>query len=172
MTEENVHKTCIEMLEQRGYTEIEQVDDDPIVLYALKKNGKDLFLIIDMKSKMNIERIRQYLGFINENECSHCIVVHNNSISPKARSAAEECPDKTIEMFSYLELAFNITKHESVPKHVKLTQKEAISFKKTYGTKFPTLRVDYPISRFYGYSKGDVVEITDFDDIIKYRIVR
>ena len=63
------------------------------------------------------------------------------------------------ELFSIDDLQYNITKHVLQPKFERLSEKEAQDFKKSYGIKFPVLRKDDPISRFYNYKRGDVIRV-------------
>ena len=44
--------------------------------------------------------------------------------------------------------------------------------KKKYGTKIPILKLDDPISRFYNYKKGDIIEITRYDNNICHRMIK
>lgn len=170
--EDCVYNTCLEMLEQRGYTDVEQIEEEPLILTALKENNEKVCVIFSGNIKLKIGRVREYLGMMDEIECSHGIIIHNDNTTSMSKKAAEESQDKKIELFSDTQLTFNITKHELVPKHTRLSNDEAKTFKNTYGTKFPVLRIDDPISKFYCYERGDVIEIEDLDEIVKYRIVK
>lgn len=172
---QSVYNTCIEMLKQRGYTNIEQTsedNDEPMILTAIKEDDEKVCVIFSGNMKLKVERIRQYLGFMDEINCSHGIIIHNDNTTSKSKKTAEESQDKKIELFTDTQLTFNITKHVSVPKHVRLSKDESKKFKQDWGTKFPALRQDDCVAQFYGYERGDVIEIEDFDDIIKYRIVK
>ncbi len=45
-------------------------------------------------------------------------------------------------------------------------------FTDKYGQKFPFIRKDDQIARFYNYQRGDVIKITRNDGFITYRIVK
>jgi DNA-directed RNA polymerase subunit H (RpoH/RPB5) len=170
--ENAVYNTCLEMLEQRGYTNVEQIDEDPMILTVNNKENDKVCVIFSGDIKVKVGRIRQYLGFMDEIKCSHGIIIHNDTTTSMSKKTAEESQDKRIELFSNEDLVFNITKHVLTPKHTRLSKNESKAFKDVYGTKFPCLRIDDPVSRFYCYDKGDVIEIESLDDIITYRIVK
>ena len=77
-----------------------------------------------------------------------------------------------VELFALEDLQYNITKHRLQPKFECLSDKDADDFKKKYGVKFGTLRLDRPIACFYDYKRGDVIRIIRSDGYISYRIVR
>lgn len=198
-------ETCLEMLKQRGYTDIrishefiQEKDQDyefPDIsidnlseffkeikyeiengiiseLVLIAKNKEEVVCIIfsgDLKLK--VQHIRQYLGFMEKVNSSHCIIIHNEDITSSAKNTSVDSKDKKIELFVDKELYFNITKHERVPQHIVLSKKESEDFKTKYGIQFPHLLKNDPVSKFYSYDIGDIVEIHDLDDIVKYRIV-
>lgn len=168
-----VYETCIEMLQQRGYTKIEKSKIDPCLLVLIAEgNDKERLCVIFSVIKLKVSCIRDYLGLMDSLKCSNGIIIYDADTTSKAKETVGDSCEKKIELFSTLELSFNITKHERVPKHTRLSKQQSKEFKDKWGTKFPTIRIDDPISRFYGYDKGDVIEIEDFDDIVKYRIVK
>jgi DNA-directed RNA polymerase I, II, and III subunit RPABC1 len=93
-------------------------------------------------------------------------------ITSSTKSTLEKMQDMYIELFLIDDLQYNITKHSLQPRFEKLEYEEGENFKKKYGVKFPVLRVNMPISRFYDYKKGDVILIHRKDGYITYRIVK
>lgn len=170
---EQVYKTCIEMLKQRGYESIDHNDDDTSSSFmASNADGNRISIIFIGDIKLTVQHIRQYLGEMDIINCTHCIIIHGNSVTPAAKKFAQDNEDKKVELFCESELMYNITKHSYVPKHTRLSSNESKEFKNKYGTNFPYMYSNDPVSRFYGFSRGDVIEIEDLDEIIKYRIVR
>jgi DNA-directed RNA polymerase I, II, and III subunit RPABC1 len=105
----------------------------------------------------------------------HCLIVYKDTVTPIAKKVVEESKDIIIELFNVEELQYNITKHYLVPKHellFKKKSKECEQFKKKYSDKFPIILKSDPVSRFYGYEKGDIIKITRNNGYITYRIVR
>jgi len=109
---------------------------------------------------------------MDEMQIFHSIILYKESITAFTKKAIEQSLEMTFELFAIEDLQFNITKHVLQPKFECLTTEESTNFKKQYGIRFPTLRKDDPISRFYGYSKGDVIKITRPNKYISYSIVK
>ena len=109
---------------------------------------------------------------MNELEVIHSLVIYRDSITPATKSTLSQTTDIIIELFAEEDLQYNITKHYLQPKFERLSDEEADEFKKKYGVKFGTLRLDRPISCFYNYQKGDIIRIIRKDGYISYRIVK
>ena len=76
------------------------------------------------------------------------------------------------ELFLEEDLQVNITKHKYQHTLEKIHPKTAQEIKKKFGTKFPILKKDDPISRFYNFEKGDLIKVTRKNNNIIYRIVK
>ena len=166
------YQICIEMFEQRGYDIIEK-DDEQIV--ALKKDKKQVCAFMATTPKFNVERIQDYISIMKKIEVYHSIIVYKDNVTPIAKKVIEESKEMIIELFEQNELQYNITKHYLVPKHELLFEKgseDIKQFKKKYGDKFPIILKTDPISRFYGFNKGDIIKVTRKGDIVMYRIVK
>lgn len=159
------------MLNQRGYTNIKRIEEEPVILVADKDDGEKMCVIFADNVKINVTTVRDYISFMENKKISHSIIIYTDKPTSPAKKSLEESGDMVIELFEDIELCVNITKHETVPKHTRLNKDETREFKQKYGTKFPIIKVDDPISRFYFYQRGDIIEIED-DDIIYYRVVR
>lgn len=168
---ERVVNTCIEMLEQRGY-KIQNSDDiDSVSIIAKKPDGNKVSVIISQTEKFDVKRLTECIGAISNLKIKHGIIVYKNSVTPVAKNVVEMSTDIELELFMDTELMFNITKHKYVPKHTKLDLNTTQEFKKQYGIQFALLRKEDPVSRFYNYQRGDIIEI-DNNDTISYCIVR
>jgi len=167
MTTERIKNTILEMLEQRGYT---IVDTDNIM--AIKPDGTQIIVFFNESPSFDTKSMKEVLSVMNEAGVVHSIVVYKDKVTPATKSTLEQCDDMKIELFAEEDLQINITKHRLQPIFEKLKDEQAIEFKKTFGLKFGVLRVDRAISRFYDYSKGDVIRITRPDGYINYRIVK
>lgn len=170
MSQENIHKNiCLEMLNQRGYDILES-DSEKII----GKNSKDekICVILSVIPKFNVERIEQCISFVNELEIKHAICIYSDNITSVAKTMIEKMVDMKIELFNVEELQFNITKHRLVPEHVRVSSEAASIIKKEVGLKFGSLLKVDPITRFYGYEKGDIIKISRKNGVVTYRIVR
>ena len=166
------YKTVQEIFEQRGYRVIEQ-DDERILANKDSKNQICAFIPKNM-CKLNIENMQEYISVVKKMDISHCLIVYKDTATPIAKKVVSES-NIIIELFNQDELQYNITNHILVPIHelayIKKT-KEYEEFKKKYSDKFPIILKNDPISRFYGYNKGDIIKITRKNGYVMYRIVR
>ena len=167
----STYNICIEMLTQRGYTNITKIEEEPVILCADKENDEKMCVIFADNVKINVTTVRDYISFMENKKISHSIIIYTDKPTSPAKKSLEESGDMVIELFEDIELCVNITKHETVPRHTRLTKEESKEFKQKYGTKFPIIKVDDPISRFYFFQRGDIIEIED-DDLVYYRLVR
>ena len=167
----SVRRTCFEMLCQRGYSILLDESDDYIIM-ALKPDGEKMCAILMDIHKFDVSRLKEYIGLMKELEVNHSIVVYKEKVTSKTKKTVENLDNIKIELFTDEELSFNITKNNLVPTHTVLTKEESKAFIHTYGTRFPVIRLSDPISRFYGYEKGDVVEIKNKSGYVSHCIVR
>ena len=167
MSKDRAKEICLEMLIQRGYT---IVDIENIT--ALKPDGTQIIVFFNESPSFDTKSMKEIFSIMNETGIIHSIVVYKDKVTPATKSTLEQSDDMKIELFAEEDLQINITKHRLQPIFEKLKDDEAIEFKKTFGLKFGTLRIDRPISRFYDYERGDVIRITRPDGYINYRIVK
>ena len=166
---QRAYDTCLEMLEQRNY-EIIDPEEDRII--AQKPDNNQVVVFLSDAIKFNVKNIQMYITMMDELHIFHAIIVYRDSITSFTKKAIEQSLEMTFELFAIADLQYNITKHILQPKFECLPMEDGIKFKKKFGTKFATLRQDDPISRFYGYNKGDVIKITRPNKYISYRIVK
>ena len=165
---DNVYKTCIAMLTQRGYN-IKENDDEKII-GEMNDNKICIFMLI--VPKLNVNRIQEYIGMAKALDIIHCVIIYGDSVTPVANKVVLNSNDIDIELFKEEELQYNITTHVLVPQHIKLNEKETADFKEKYGTKIPTLYSTDPISKFYKFNPGDIIKIIRNKGFIGYRIVK
>ena len=165
-------QTVTEMITQRGYKIIES-DDDKII--GSNPEGDDIVVFTQPVVKFNVDRVKEYISLLHSMEKTHCIIIYTDSVTSMTKKLIENSVDIKIELFTYEELQYNITKHRLVPKHIRLSPDEAKEFKHKYGLRHPTLLLVDPISRFYLYESGDVIKVVRMSgdcEFITYRIVK
>ena len=169
--EKKAFNVCIEMLQQRG-CDITEQDPETLRIVATKPDGDPMCVIFNSTPKFDTKSMKEVITHINEVGVSHAIVIHTEGATPAAKSTLAQTCDIYLELFDQQDLQYNITKHRLQPTFSKLPPAESDAFKEKFGSKFGTLRHEKPISRFYDFSKGDVIRITRSDGYISYRIVR
>jgi len=170
-----VFTTLCEMIEQRNYIIETKFDEDsiPSSIVATKPNGEKVVIFSEIVDKYNIKKFHTTVSHMNEMKIKHGIIVFT-SITPatKKKIIDTEAIKLTIESFFEQDLKYNPTKHRLVPQHRQLSPKECQDFKEKYGTKINVIKIDDVISRFYGFQKGDIIEIVRNNGYVNYRIVK
>jgi DNA-directed RNA polymerase I, II, and III subunit RPABC1 len=130
--------------------------------------------------KVGINSVKTISTHMENYNVSHCIVLYNNSITVFAKNEIQklQSESKTIEMFLYTDLMYNITKHELVPKHILLSMKDKQEVMKKYKVtdkQIPYVLKTDPISRYFNAKPGMLFKIIRSSNItyqsIYYRIV-
>ena len=174
---EKAYEICVEMIQQRGYIIIDQ-DDERILASRenrVSKKEEQICVFITNTPKFNVESIQEYISMLKKMDVSHCIIVYRDSATPVAKKIVEESKDINIELFTEEELQYNITKHYLVPKHEIEFKKGTLgcaNFKKKYTDDIPIILKSDPISRFYGYERGDIIKVTRKGGYVMFRIVK
>lgn len=171
MSQERAYQTCLEMLKQREYEIIDQ-DEDAMRVTALKPDGTQMCVFFNTAPKFDTKSMKEIISMMHEMEIDHALVVYTDSITPPTKSTLAQSTEMRIELFAEEDLQYNITKHCLQPIFERLPEAEAEEFKKKFGVKFGTLRIDRPIARFYDYQRGDVIRIKRQGGYITYRIVK
>jgi DNA-directed RNA polymerase I, II, and III subunit RPABC1 len=161
------------MLKKRGYTEINQTDDDNDI-YCVDNFGHKTYICLETVQKLDIATIQRYVFFLQENEISHGIVIYNGNPTSAVKKFLEnsEAIGLHIEIFPEIDLQIDITTHKLVPQHIKLSSEEAKEFKLKYGIKIPEMLRNKPVSRFYDYRHGDIIKIIRQNGVVAYRLVK
>ena len=168
-----IRVTILEMLNQRKYTEIKEEENR---IMAIDNQGKIVCVFMEILVKLNVAEIKRKIVIMEEEKIPHTIIIHNQLDIPTSnvKGIIEQLPNLNmeIEAFPDSDLLINITKHVYVPKHEVLSVEEGRNFRAKYGTDIQVLLKTDPISRFYNYRKGDIIEITRKNGCIAYRIVK
>lgn len=169
-TIERAYATCLSMLEQRGYTVTEKLDKR---IQAVKPSGEGMAVFFIDVDKFRSQCNKDHIAYMNALNIKHSIIVYNESVTAPTYKDIQHMKDLHIELFALDDLQYNITTHRLQPTFQRLSPEEAKRHKKQYGIKFPVLKKDDPIARFYDYTTGDVIRIVRYNgSYIAYRIVR
>lgn len=177
-----VRKTCLKMLNKRGYI----IDDD--VLDMTTEDFKDkfgdnpsrenltilveksddpadqLFIFFPEEDKIGVKPIKMYAQRMKDENVMRAIIVGKVSLTSFAHTAVNEMREAgyTVEYFKDTELLVDITEHKLVPEHVVLTPQEKTELLQRYKlkpTQLPRIQKDDPIARYFGLKYQQVVKI-------------
>jgi DNA-directed RNA polymerase I, II, and III subunit RPABC1 len=160
------------MFTQRGYTDIDESEDNRIL--ATKPDGNQVCAFSPIIEKLNVAEIHNHIALLQKAEINHGLLVFEGIPTPAVKNVVANTPDlkMNIELFQADDLQFNITEHNLVPKHIRLSKEEARDFKEKYGTDIPIIKTDDAVSRFYDFGKGEIIKVIRRDGFVSYRIVR
>ena len=166
---DKAYQICIEMFQQRGYVIIDS-DEDRIL--ANKEDGNQICAFFTIH-KFNIDRLQEYISTMKKMDVWHCVIVFKENATPVAKKIVLDSKEMVIELFEQDEMQYNLTKHYLVPKHEKILVNASNSseFKKATVDKFPIILKSDPVSRFYAYSRGDIIKITRKNGFVSFRRV-
>lgn len=189
-----VYQTVLEMLNDRGWKNIPSVPD--FENFKSRHNNKNLDIDItedeksiyihfnsDTKSmgKSALVSLVQKIKTDNDSSNLDIIIITREKISSGISKLVSEEKEKykNIEFFLFDDLFVNKTKYIDCPVHKLLTDEEKKDVMEHYHLKenqLSKIRIDSPISRYYGAKSGQVFKIIRYSptagESIFYRIVR
>jgi len=173
-----VRRTIIQMVVDRGYLVSQALKDETMedfkqtwnnnpsrenLLLLLRKKEdltEQLFVFFPEDEKVGVKPIRNYCIKMQEQSVQRAIMVVRVGMSSFAKQAlAEMAPKFKLEQFTETELMVNITEHQLVPKHIKLSVAEKKSLLEKYKMKesqLPRIQLNDPVARYYGLERGEV----------------
>ena len=163
----------IRMFKARNYTNIVVHDsDDPLTIDAVdprdpedEKTVKLIFLDIP---KFTVRTAEECLSCSDKD---HIVVVYKEGITCFAKRVLEMPNKIVVEHMPSKSLEIDITRHVLQPKFVRLSLKEGDAFIKKWGVKFPQMKINDPIAKYFNFVQNDVIEIHRKNGDIIYRIV-
>ncbi|KAI5949784.1 RPB5 [Candida theae] len=114
------------------------------------------------EASVGIKTMRNFCIHISEKNFSVGIFIYQNGITPSANKLIPTVQPATIETFQENDLIVNITHHELVPKHIKLSRDEKKELLERYRLKesqLPRIQREDPVARYLGLKRGEVVKI-------------
>jgi DNA-directed RNA polymerase I, II, and III subunit RPABC1 len=118
------------------------------------------------------------LQSIAESGCKHLVAVIAADLTSGARKELDAASDVRVEIFSFLEMSFNLMEHKLVPRHRPMSVEEAQAVLQKYLVEegdVPRIKQSDPVCRWLDVAKGTMMEITRSpgtdDSTITFRIV-
>ena len=165
-------KTLLELYELRGYNLLnDDVIDFKYFLHCVvDKDENKIFVLADFNEKISVNIIKECISFITEFNSSHCIIIHSDNITHIVNKIINNSISLNIELFSEIELGYNVTKHILVPKHELCTddEKKSLTY---YINKIARIQSSDPVIKFHGFKKGQIVKITRKNNTIVFRLI-
>ena len=184
---QEIYKNTIDMLKARKYIMkdfykngkqikvsneelIERYKDNKCKLIINKKSDSILSLFF-YNSKIGINEVKELFGLLQEEKVTHLILVTKHKLTSYAKKEMKILgKNMEKELFYFDEMCFNITKHELVPKHELLNEKETRLFIKNIGKKIPHIKITDKVCRYFNGKIDQIFRIYRKNEIF-YRIV-
>nr|QBK87121.1 MAG: DNA-directed RNA polymerase subunit 5 [Marseillevirus LCMAC201] len=156
---------------------------DKMILLFVKGKKQLLVYFHPLNSKLCQSDMNCIHNLLSEKESQHLIIVANNKATPKVSNVLGILGHNA-QLFSEDELMFNVTRHQLVPKHIRLDGEERELVLNTFAILpdgkqhldlFPGMFTIDPIAKYYNFKVDDLIcierpRIDGFIDI-SYRIV-
>ena len=127
---------------------------------ALRANKPKTCIVWSLQAKVGVNVVRDYIKFAHTVKATSIILVHSTALTPFAKSFIRDNP-LSIQPFSLAELQYNVSRHETVPRHRMLTSAERREVMGRVNLrKLPKLLSNDTIVRYYSFPRGAIVEIT------------
>eukprot|EP00042_Codosiga_hollandica_P032200 m.202398 g.202398 ORF g.202398 m.202398 type:complete len:211 (+) comp53836_c0_seq2:2-634(+) len=140
-----------------------------------------LIVFFPDESTISTDTVNAFGRKMSGESIHHGIIVIKDKISPIAEKSISEAFVQArlrIELFSELELQFNVTDHSLVPKHSVLSEEEKVALLGRYllsEEHLPRIQAGDPIARYFGVQRGQVLKIIRPSDTagryVTYRLV-
>jgi DNA-directed RNA polymerase subunit H (RpoH/RPB5) len=171
MTMEKAKQICTEMLTQCGYNIISM--EDEILKMLNKETNEPIVVFFDNQPKLNKGSISKYMSVMKDEGTTHSIIIYTDSVTNMTSKSVEQSIEMEIELFGMNELQFNITKHRLQPISFEVLGVDDRSrLPHNFVNKIPVMKRTDPISRFYNFKGGNIIQVTDRRGLINYRVVR
>ncbi|BFU19051.1 RNA polymerase Rpb5 domain containing protein [Entamoeba histolytica HM-1:IMSS-B] len=164
ITSEEDHNTTLEGFKERFYKGGEGVDHKELTIKVVKENDATDGIIVFFAEGVSLKTdvLGKYLTEVESEHVKRAIIVYRGKLSSPVKQMMEQPREVKWEALLEDELIVNVTHHILVPQHILLSPEEKQELLKKYQVKesqLPRLLTSDPISKYYGFQRGDVVKI-------------
>ena len=158
----------------------EEYENDINIIEFQTSKTTVIFALTKKLRKYVMDELKNYEGDINNfitkygNKKNVILIFNNDTISQPVITQLNKYDklfqknDGQLQYFHAQQIMFNPTKHEYVPKHIKLSEKEANEFMNEYMIKsklyMPFILHNDPIAKWLGLKQGDIVKIVRYNE--------
>lgn len=158
----------------------EEYENDRNIIEFQTSKTTIIFALTKKLRKYVMDELKNYEGDIDNfitkygNKKKVILIFNNDTISQPVITQLNKYDkmfqknDGQLQYFHAKQIMFNPTKHEYVPKHIKLSEKEATDFMNEYMIKsklyMPVILHNDPIAKWLGLKQGDIVKIIRYNE--------
>ncbi|QEU58300.1 Rpb5 [Kluyveromyces lactis] len=114
------------------------------------------------EASVGVKTMKNFVVHITEKNFQTGIFIYQSGITPSANKILPTAAPAVIETFPEASLVVNITHHELVPKHIRLSDAEKKELLKRYRLKesqLPRIQRMDPVALYLGLKRGEVIKI-------------
>ncbi|KAG7694417.1 hypothetical protein KL930_003736 [Ogataea haglerorum] len=111
---------------------------------------------------VGITTMKNFCQHIADKNFATGIFIYQQNMTPSATKAIAVAEPAVIETFQEADIIVNITHHELVPKHIRLSteeKKELLARYRLKESQLPRIQREDPVARYLGLRRGQVVKI-------------
>jgi DNA-directed RNA polymerase subunit H (RpoH/RPB5) len=158
----------------------EEYENDRNIIEFQTSKTTIIFALTKKLRKYVMDELKNYEGDINNfiskygNKKNVILIFNNDTVSQPVITQLNKYDklfqknDGQLQYFHAQQIMFNPTKHEYVPKHIKLSEKEDSDFMNEYMIKsklyMPFILHNDPIAKWLGLKQGDIVKIVRYNE--------
>lgn len=158
----------------------EEYENDRNIIEFQTSKTTIIFALTKKLRKYVMDELKNYEGDIDNfitkygNKKNVILIFNNDTVSQPVITQLNKYDkmfqknDGQLQYFHAKQIMFNPTKHEYVPKHIKLSEKEATDFMNEYMIKsklyMPVILHNDPIAKWLGLKQGDIVKIIRYNE--------
>ena len=158
----------------------EEYENDRNIIEFQTSKTTIIFALTKKLRKYVMDELKNYEGDIDNfitkygNKKNVILIFNNDTVSQPVITQLNKYDkmfqknDGQLQYFHAKQIMFNPTKHEYVPKHIKLSEKEATDFMNEYMIKsklyMPVILHNDPIAKWLGLKQGDIVKIVRYNE--------
>lgn len=158
----------------------EEYENDRNIIEFQTSKTTIIFALTKKLRKYVMDELKNYEDDINNfitkygNKKNVILIFNNDTVSQPVITQLNKYDklfqknDGQLQYFHAQQIMFNPTKHEYVPKHIKLSEKEANDFMNEYMIKsklyMPFILHNDPIAKWLGLKQGDIVKIIRYNE--------
>jgi DNA-directed RNA polymerases I, II, and III subunit RPABC1 len=125
-------------------------------------------IIVMWMMDLGVQTILYVYNLMQESNVSRAIVIVKNKITPHAQAAIRNLKNlqpsakAIIETFPEINMQFNVTEHEYVPRHIICSTEKRTQILETYAVtkdKIPQIKSSDPVVRWLDASRGQLIKI-------------
>lgn len=157
-------QTVSEMLRDRGFRDEEETDGDiadTVHISRWRGDAGIAIVIAATKPRVGVRVVRALAEELQSERAALLLLLVDGTLTHSAKS--ELAAVASLEAFCAEELRYNVTKHELVPPHRRVEGEEweklVAEVPSVSRESLPTISVDDPVVRYFGWPPGTVVRI-------------